>query len=155
MTTQGPSNIAAPNHIKRGTIDISIPSFDGDCNYSEYAKWELEVENELLSINNVSEHERIRAVTSAFTGYALTWWQFRCENYETPKTWMMLKQLLRYDYVPIYHSILCEELQFLQQGSKSVMSYYEKMQALMLQCEIDECVEATENRFLHGLQPEI
>ena len=73
----------------------------------------------------------------------------------TPKTWMMLKQLLRYDYVPIYHSILCEELQFLQQGSKSVKSYYEKMQALMLQCEIDECVEATENRFLHGLQPEI
>jgi len=110
---------------------------------------------ELLSINNVSEHERIRAITSAFTGYALTWWQFRCENYETPKTWMMLKQLLRYDYVPIYHSILCEELQFLQQGSKSVKSYYEKMKALMLRCEIDECVEATENRFLHGLQPEI
>ena len=25
----------------------------------------------------------------------------------------------------------------------------------MLRCEIDECVEATENRFLHGLQPEI
>ena len=30
-----------------------------------------------------------------------------------------------------------------------------KMQALILRCEIDECVEATENRFLHGLQPEI
>ena len=68
---------------------------------------------------------------------------------------MMLKQLLRYDYVPTYQSILCEELQFLQQGSKSVKSYYEKMQALMLRCEIDECVEATENRFLHGLLPEI
>ena len=25
----------------------------------------------------------------------------------------------------------------------------------MLQCEIDECVEPTENRFLHGLQSEI
>jgi len=35
------------------------------------------------------------------------------------------------------------------------MSYYENMQALMLRCEIDECVEATENRFLHGLQSEI
>ena len=57
--------------------------------------------------------------------------------------------------MPIYHSILCEELQFLQQGSKSVKSYYEKMQALILRCEIDECVETTENRFLHGLQPEI
>ena len=54
MTTQGPSNIAAPNHVKRGTIHIYIPSFDGDCNYSEYAKWELEVEKELLSINNIS-----------------------------------------------------------------------------------------------------
>ena len=71
MTTQGPSNIAAPNRVKRGTIHISIPSFDGDCNYSEYAKQELEVEMELLSINNVSEHERIRTVTSAFTRYAL------------------------------------------------------------------------------------
>ena len=30
-----------------------------------------------------------------------------------------------------------------------------KMQALILRCEIDECVETTENRFLHGLQPEI
>ena len=68
---------------------------------------------------------------------------------------MMLKELLRYDYVHIYHSILCEELQFLQQDSKSVKSYYEKMQTLMLRCEIDECVEATENIFLHGLQPEI
>ena len=75
--------IAAPNHVKRGTIDIFIPSFEGDCNYSEYAKWELEVEKELLSINNVSEHERIRTVTSAFIGYAFTWWQFRCENYDT------------------------------------------------------------------------
>ena len=110
MTTQGPSNIAAPNHLKRGTIHFCIPSFDGDCNYSEYSKWELEVEKELLSINNISEHERIRAITSAFTEYALTWWQFCCENYETPKTWMMLKQLLRYDYVPTYHSVLCEEL---------------------------------------------
>ena len=57
MTTQGPSNIAAPNHIKRGTIDISIPSFDGDCNYSEYVKWEVEVEKKLLSINNVSKYK--------------------------------------------------------------------------------------------------
>ena len=57
---------------------------------------------ELLPINNVSEHERIRAITRAFTGYALTWCQFRCEIYGTPKTWMMLKQLLRYDYVPTY-----------------------------------------------------
>ena len=86
MTTQGSSNIAAPNHVKWGTVHIFIHFFDGDCNYSEYAKWELEVEKELLSINNISEHERIRAITSAFTEYALTWWQFRCENYETPKT---------------------------------------------------------------------
>ena len=77
MTTQGPSNIAAPHHVKRGTIHIFIPSFDGDCNYYEYAKWEREVEKELLSINNLSEHERLRAITSAFTGYALTWWKFR------------------------------------------------------------------------------
>jgi len=30
-----------------------------------------------------------------------------------------------------------------------------KMQALMLRCEIGECIKPTENRFLHGLQPEI
>ena len=35
------------------------------------------------------------------------------------------------------------------------MSYFEKLQALMLRCEIDECLEASENRFLHGLRPEI
>ena len=29
------------------------------------------------------------------------------------------------------------------------------MLPLILRCEIDECVEAIENRFLHGLQPEI
>jgi len=58
MTNQGPSNIAAPNHLKRGTIYISIPSLDGDCNYSKYAKWELVVENELLSIHHFSKKER-------------------------------------------------------------------------------------------------
>ena len=63
---------------------------------------------------------------------------------------MMLKQLLRYDYVPICHSILCEELQFLQQGSKSVNSYYEKMQTLMLRCEIDESVEKLRIDFCMG-----
>ena len=57
MTTQGPSNIAAPNHVKLGRIHIFVPSFDGDCNYSEYAKWELEVEKKLLSINNVSKYK--------------------------------------------------------------------------------------------------
>ena len=48
--------MAINNHVRRGTIDIYIPSFDGDFNYSEYAKWELEVEKELVSVNNVSEH---------------------------------------------------------------------------------------------------
>lgn len=149
------SNIAAPNHVNRGKIRYSIPPFDGDCNYSEYAKWELKVEMYLVSIHHFSEQERIRAISSAFTGYALTWWHFLCENNETPKTWKMLKQLLRYDYVPTYYSILCDELQFLKQGSKSVKSYFEKLQALMLRCEIDECAETTENRFLHGLRFDI
>jgi hypothetical protein len=81
----GHSNIAAPNHVRPDQTQYSITPFDGDCNYSEYAKWELMVENELFSMHHFSEKERLRAITSAFMGYALTWWEFICENKEIPK----------------------------------------------------------------------
>jgi hypothetical protein len=153
MLHDGHSNIATPNHVRRDQTQYSITPFDGDCSYSEYAKWEL-VEDELFSMLHFSENERLRAITGAFMGYALIWWEFICENKETPKTWMMLKELLRYNYVPTYSSILCEELQFLKRGRKSVQSYFKQLQDLTLHCEIDECAKASENRFLHGLRPE-
>ena len=49
------------------------------------------VENELLFMHYFSENERLRAITSAFMGSALIWWEFICENKETHKTWIMLK----------------------------------------------------------------
>ena len=57
--------------------------------------------------------------------------------------------------MPTFHSILCEELQFLQQGSKSVKSYYEKNTSFNVTMWNRWMWEAIGNRFLHGLQPEI
>ena len=58
MSRDGHSKIVAPNHVRRDQTQYSITPFDGDCNYSENAKWELVVENELLSIHHFSKKER-------------------------------------------------------------------------------------------------
>ena len=41
------------------------------------------------------------------------------------------------------------------QGNRSVQEYYKEFQKCRICCEINECVEATENIFLYGLRPEI
>ncbi len=53
-----------------------------------------------------------------------------------------------------YADILFNKLHCLKQDSRTVNSYYNDMHACLLRCGLDECEEATELRFLRGLNNE-
>lgn len=68
------------------------------------------------------------------------------------RSWVELNNLMRSTFVPKshYHK-LRGELQDLRQGNKSVMDYYYELIALKGKVGHDESEEATQDRFIHGL----
>jgi hypothetical protein len=67
-----------------------------------------------------------------------------------------LKTILREYFVREYYADhLLAKLQSLKQDSNTVETYYLDLQILMLQYGLIECEDATENRFLRGLNKEI
>ena len=54
-----------------------------------------------------------------------------------------------------YYRELCQHLQEITQGNKSVEDYYKKMEAIMIRANIEEDCETTMARFLQDLNCEI
>ena len=69
--TSSPSRELGQHTQAHGQV-ISLPSFEGRFNLTIYLAWELEVE-QVFSHHDFSEHERVRAATRAFTGFASVW----------------------------------------------------------------------------------
>ena len=63
---------------------------------------------------------------------------------------------MRHIFVPSYYARdLLNKLQRFKQGSRTVREYYHELKGQLLRCGLEEHVEATENRFLSGLNHEI
>ena len=63
---------------------------------------------------------------------------------------------MRNRFVPSYHaSDLLRKLQHLAQGHNTVEEYYDNLCIALFSCELEECEEATMNRFLRGLNCDI
>ena len=96
-----------------------------------------------------------------FSNYAITWWDqiviSRRQNRERPiETWDEMKSLMRRCFIPNhYYRDLCQKLQRLTQGSRSVEDYYKEMEIDMIRVNVVEDREATMARFLNGLNREI
>ncbi|KAL4388979.1 hypothetical protein GQ457_09G015490 [Hibiscus cannabinus] len=81
----------------------------------------------------------------------------RRRNGERPiSTWNEMKAVMRRRFIPThYHRELFNKLQNLTQGNRSVDDYYKEREGAMIRANIDEDREATMERFLAGLDPNI
>ncbi|KAH0661546.1 hypothetical protein KY284_026477 [Solanum tuberosum] len=93
--------------------------------------------------------------------FAITWWGYMKRYHLVlqdahPLPWTGLKALMRVRYVlERYHQELLAKLYNLRQGNKSVVSYYNEFQNLILKLEYTENEEHTVIRFKVGLNKEI
>jgi hypothetical protein len=75
---------------------------------------------------------------------------------QVPKTWKDMKRIFRKECVPKYYAdYLLVKLNNLKQGDNSIETYYHNFKFHIMRCGLEECEEATENRFLRGLNTEI
>ena len=54
-------------------------------------------------------------------------------------------------YAPTYYRELLEKFQLVNQGSKTVVEYYEEMESIMKQAKIEEDLDTAIDQFLDGL----
>ena len=138
-----------------GKIKSALPYFEGNYDPHAYINWELAVDSEFQK-HVLSEKQKVMCASSVLVKHASNDWKHLCRHNKIPQSWKDLKRYFRDVYVPMYYAdILLNKLQCLKQDTKSVTSYYHDMHACLLRCGLDECEEATELRFLHGLNKEI
>jgi hypothetical protein len=131
--------------------NFTIPSYFGSYDGEKYLNWELVVE-QVFNSRIVPEIHRVQQATSEFKDFASIWWYGLNATNALPNTWEHLKEAMRDHFIPLsYKRELLRKMQHLLQGNMFVQEYYEEFQKCSICCEINECVEATENRFLHGL----
>jgi hypothetical protein len=90
------------------------------------------------------------------TNSALNLWTHLARHDQVPKTWKDMKRIFRKLCVPEYYAdYLLAKLNNLKQGDNSIETYYHNLKFHIMRCGLEECEEATENRFLRGLSTEI
>jgi hypothetical protein len=67
-----------------------------------------------------------------------------------------MKRIFRKECVPKYYAnYLLAKLNSLKQGDNSIETYYQNLKFHIMRCGLEECEEATKNRFLRGLNTKI
>jgi hypothetical protein len=95
-------------------------------------------------------------VFMVLTNSALNLWTHLAIQHKVPKTWKDMKRFFRKERVPEYYAnYLLAKLNNLKQGDNSIETYYHNLKFHIMRCGLEECEEATENRFLRGLNTEI
>ena len=136
-------------------IKFSIPSFSGHYDAEGYLDWEMVVEQK-FSAHLVPEQHRVRQATSEFKDFAIIWWTGLTSAGLAPTTWADLKVAMRDRFVPpSYHRDLRKSLMRLEQGDKSVQTYYAELQKGLMRCGKVEGIEDSICRFYSGLQCDI
>ena len=98
-------------------------------------------------MHNLSDQRHVNLTLVEFSGCALTWWNQIQENQlmlgrEHINTWEEMKQVMRRRFVPSsYQRDLCNRLQMLKQGKRSVEEYYKEMELLLVRAGIIEDLE--------------
>ena len=153
----GDTEIFEPTKLHCHIQDIiqRLPSYAGEFNPKAYVNWELTVDKEFRKYD-LFEEQKVIAASTILTNYALTLWKHLSRHDKVPKTWKVMKRILRENFVPEYYSDhMLAKLESLKQGGNSVKVYYHDLKFHIMCCGLEECEEATENRFLRGLNTEI
>jgi hypothetical protein len=130
-------------------------SYSSEFDPKVYVNWEMEVDKELRKFE-LSKEQKVRMASMVLTNFALNLWTHLAIHHKVPKTWKDMKIIFRKECVPKYYAnYLLAKLNSLKQGDNSIETYYHNMKFHIMHCGLEECEEATENRFLRGLNTEI
>jgi hypothetical protein len=115
----------------------------------------MEVDKEFRNFE-LSEEQKVTIASLVLTNYVLNLGTHLARHDKVPKTWKDMKGFFRKECVPEYYGdYLLVKLNSLKQGDNSIETYYHNSKFHVMQCGIEECEEAMENRFLRGLNTEI
>ena len=105
--TSSPSRDVGQHTQAHGQV-ISLPSFEGRFNPTNYLAWEIEVEI-VFSHHHFSELKRVRAATRVFTSFASVWWSVHCKKNidNQPTTWKDLKAVMRKHFSLLTIAVNC------------------------------------------------
>ena len=142
-------------HLQIEDVIYFLPSYAGMYDPKAYIDWELKLDKEFKKYE-LSEEEKVIVASANLVDYALTSWKHLLRHDKVPKTWKDMKRIFRERFVPEYYANhMFDKLNSLEQGKNSVDLYYHNLKFHMLHCGLEECEEATEIRFLKGLNVEI
>jgi hypothetical protein len=132
-----------------------LPSYYGEFDPKVYVNWEMEVDKEFRNFE-LSEEQKVTMASMVLTNSTLNLWTHLTIHHKVPKTWKDMKRFFRNECVPEYYAdYLLAKLNNLKQGDNSIKTYYHNLKFHIMRCGLEECEEATENRFLRGLNTEI
>jgi hypothetical protein len=133
---------------------ISFPncqSYFGEFDPKAYVNWEIEVDKEFRKFE-LSEEQKVTIASMVFTNSTLNLWMHLAIHHKVPKTWKDMKRIFRKECVPEYYAdYLLTKLNSLKQGDNYIDTYYHNLKFNIMHCGLEECEEATKNRFLSGL----
>ncbi|XP_042050223.1 uncharacterized protein LOC121795708, partial [Salvia splendens] len=138
------------------SIKHTFPEFHGKFDPEAYLEWESQM-SKIFSLHNFLEGDKVKVAIAEFRGNADTWWNDTMRRRRMVRggevgSWAELCELMRTTFVPkSYFLRLRGEFQDLKQGTKSVMEYYYELLSLMSKVGVEEREEATQDRFIHGL----
>jgi hypothetical protein len=132
-----------------------LPSYSGEFDPKIYVNWEMEVDKEFRK-SELSEAQKVTIAYMVLTNSPLNLWTHLARNDKVPKIWKDMKIIFRKECVHEYYAdYLLAKLNNLKQGDNSTETYYHNLKFHIIHCGLEECEEATENRFLRGLHIEI
>jgi hypothetical protein len=132
-----------------------LPSYSGEFDPKVYVNWEMEVDKEFRK-SELSEAQKVAIASMVLTNSSLNLWTHHARHDQVPKTWKDMKRIFRKECVTEYYAdYLLAKLNNLKQGDNSIETYYHNLKFHIVRCGLEECEEATKNRFLRGLNTEI
>ena len=155
--TQQPSREV---HLSTHALDqvlLPMPPFAGRPKPDLYIEWEIAL-NAIFVSHNFSEHTKVKSAISAFTGFAVIWWNEYCRLYPAyiPNTWNDIKLAMRHKFIPSYYTRdMVKKLQNLKQGTHTVTEYYDALETTLLHAFLEESEEDFMDRFWDGLNRDI
>jgi hypothetical protein len=104
----------------------------------------------------LSEAQKVTIASMVLTNSALNLWMHLARHDQVPKTWNAMKRIFRKECFPEYYAdYLLAKLNNFKQGDNFIETYYHNLKFHIMHCGLEEFEEATENRFLRGLNTKI
>jgi hypothetical protein len=124
-----------------------LPSYSGEFDPKVYVNWEMEVNKEFRK-SELSEAQNVTIASMVLTNSSLNLWTHHARHDKVPKTWKDMKRIFRKECVPEYYAdYLLAKLNNLKQDDNCIEKYYHNLKFHIMRCGLEECEEATENRF--------